>query len=91
MGQMIRLLHGFKSEEERNDILRRTQNGRRERVEGDHKLLGTHSAKYGYKFRDAEKSGYIVDNDPIVLGGVTLTDESGEVWTKARVRRRIVE
>src|SRR5215469_16863577 len=28
MGQMIRLLHGFKSEEERNDIVRRTQNGR---------------------------------------------------------------
>src|SRR5258708_28507033 len=33
MGEMIRLLHGFKAEEERNDIIRRTQNGKRERVQ----------------------------------------------------------
>jgi DNA invertase Pin-like site-specific DNA recombinase len=91
MGQMIRLLHGFKSEEERNDILRRTQNGRRERVEGDHKLLGTHSAKYGYKFEDENHANYIIDNDLIEIGGIVLKDENGEPWTKAKVRRRIVE
>src|SRR5262249_44165270 len=60
MGQMIRLLHGFKSEEERNDILRRTMNGRRERVLKDHKLLGTTKRpKYGWKFKDEDKSAYI--------------------------------
>lgn len=91
MGQMIRLLHGFKSEEERNDIIRRTQNGLRERVINDHKLLGTHSSKYGWKYADEERTKYVVDNDPIVIGGITLKDENGETWTKARVRRRIVE
>jgi site-specific DNA recombinase len=91
MGQMIRLLHGFKSEEERNDIIRRTMNGMRERVEKDHKLLGTHSSKYGWKYADEERTKYIVDNDPIEVGGTTLKDENGETWTKAKVRRRIVE
>src|SRR5437667_7590552 len=41
MGQMIRLLHGFKSQGERDDLIRRTQNGKKERVLQDHKLLGT--------------------------------------------------
>lgn len=91
MGQMIRLLHGFKSEEERNDIVRRTMNGVRERVVKDNKLLGSHSAKYGYKFKDKDGSGYIVDDDPIEVGGIVLRDENREIWTKAKVRRRIVE
>lgn len=89
MGQMIRLLHGFKSEEERNDIIRRTQNGKRERVLKDHKLLGNHPNKYGWKYADEDKGAYILDEDPIEipLDGTILRDENGEVWTKAKVRR----
>ncbi len=89
MGQMIRLLHGFKSEEERNDIIRRTQNGKRERVLKDHKLLGNHPSKYGWKFADEDKGAYILDEDPIKipLDGTILRKENGEAWTKAEVRR----
>jgi DNA invertase Pin-like site-specific DNA recombinase len=93
MGQMIRLLHGFKSEEERNDIIRRTQNGRRERVLKDHKLLGNHPNKYGWKYADEDKGAYVLDEDPIKipLDGTILRDENGEVWTRAKVRRRMFE
>jgi DNA invertase Pin-like site-specific DNA recombinase len=93
MGQMIRLLHGFKSEEERNDIIRRTQNGKRERVLKDHKLLGNHPNKYGWKYADEDKGAYILDEDPIKipLDGTILRDENGEIWTKAKVRRRMFE
>jgi site-specific DNA recombinase len=89
MGQMIRLLHGFKSEEERNDIVRRTQNGRRERVLKDNKLLGNNKQKYGFKFLDEEKGAYIPDDDPIQvpIDGRILLDEHGEPWTKAKVRK----
>src|SRR6266487_4008028 len=93
MGQMIRLLHGFKSEEERNDIVRRTQNGRRERVLKDNKLLGNNRQKYGFKYLDEDKGSYIVDNDPIQIpiDGRILLDEHGEPWTKAKIRRRMFE
>jgi hypothetical protein len=93
MGEMIRLLRGFKSEEERNDIIRRTQNGKRERVLKDHKLLGNHPNKYGWKYANEDKGAYILDEDPIKipLDGTILLDENGEVWTKAKVRRRMFE
>ena len=93
MGQMIRLLHGFKSEEERNDILRRTQNGKRERVLKDNKLHGSPMAKYGWKFKDEDKGTYMLDNDPITieLDGTILRDENEEEWTNARVRRFMFE
>lgn len=91
MGQMIRLLHGFKSEEERNDIVRRTMNGTRERVITDHKLLGTHGSKYGYKFKDRDSAEYALDNDPIEIGGIILQDENDEAWTKSKVRRLMFE
>ncbi len=94
MGQMIRLLHGFKSEEERNDIIRRTQNGKRERVLKDHKLLGNHPNKYGWKYADEDKGAYILDGDPTRIeldNGRILVDENGEPWTKAAVRRRMFE
>jgi DNA invertase Pin-like site-specific DNA recombinase len=90
MGQMIRLLHGFKAEEERNDIIRRTENGRRERVLKDHKMLGNHICKYGFKFKDEGKGAYVLDDDPIKIeldNGRILLDENGEPWTEVKVRR----
>ncbi|QBD80467.1 recombinase family protein [Ktedonosporobacter rubrisoli] len=89
LGEMIRLLHGFKAEQERNDIIRRTQNGKRERVEQDHKLLGTHPAKFGWKFADEGKGSYIRNHDPLKIGETTLLDENGEPWTEVKVRRHM--
>lgn len=94
MGQMIRLLHGFKSEEERNDIIRRTQNGRRERVQRDHKLLGNHPRKYGWNYKDKNRGAYVLSNDPIKIeldNGRILLDEKGEPWTEVKVRRYMFE
>src|SRR5260370_23477059 len=85
MGEMIRLIHGFKSETERNDIIRRTQNGKRERVLQDHKLLGTHPPLYGYKFKDDDHSAYILNNAPLTVDRVILLDENGEPWTEVTV------
>jgi len=87
LGQMIRLWHGWKSEGERNDIIRRTQNGKRERVLEDHMLLGTHDPKYGWKWADSTHGSYILNDDPLVLrDGTRLLDEDGEPWTEAKVR-----
>ncbi len=94
MGEMIRLLHGFKAEEERNDIIRRTQNGKRERVLKDHKLLGNHPDKYGWKYKDQTKGAYVLNNDPIKIeqdNGRVLLDENGEPWTEVKVRRYLFE
>lgn len=88
LGQMIRLWHGWKSEGERNDIIRRTQNGKRERVLEDHMLLGTHEPKYGWKWADDTHGAYILNDDPIVIrDGTKLLDGDGEPWTAAKVRR----
>jgi DNA invertase Pin-like site-specific DNA recombinase len=90
LGQMIRLWHGWKSEGERNDIIRRTQNGKRERVLKDNKLLGTPGPKYGWKFKDGDKGAYILNNDPITIeldNERILLDEDGEPWTPVKVRQ----
>ncbi len=51
MGEMIRLLHGFKAEQERNDIVRRTVNGKRERAK-EGKLIPGRKPLYGYSWAD---------------------------------------
>jgi len=51
MGEMIRLLHGFKAEQERNDIVRRTVNGKKERAK-EGKLIPGRKPLYGYSWAD---------------------------------------
>jgi DNA invertase Pin-like site-specific DNA recombinase len=89
MGQMIRLLHGFKSEQERNDIVRRTMNGSRERVLNDHKLLGAALPKYGWKYSNDDRAAYVKNEDPVIVGETQLLDENGDTWTEAKVRRHM--
>ncbi len=89
MGQMIRLLHGFKSEQERNDIVRRTMNGTRERIVKDHKLPGGRDTKYGWKCPNGNRDACIVNEDPLMIGEMTLYDEKGKSWTEAKVIRHM--
>jgi site-specific DNA recombinase len=49
MGEMVRLLYGFKAEQERNDIVRRTLNGRKERAK-EGKLIPSRIPLYGYQW-----------------------------------------
>ncbi|HEY4388144.1 MAG TPA: recombinase family protein, partial [Ktedonobacteraceae bacterium] len=91
LGQMIRLWNGWKSEGERNDIIRRTQDGKRERVLKDHMLMGTHEPKFGWKYKDEKRGTYILNHDPLTINGTVLRDEHNEAWTEARIRRYIVD
>ena len=56
MGEMVRLLYGFKAEQERNDIVRRTLNGRKERAK-EGKLIPSRVPLYGYLWGDPEVGG----------------------------------
>src|SRR5438445_3019780 len=89
MGQMIRLLHGFKAEQERNDIVRRTMNGTRERIVKDHKLPGGRDTKYSWKCPNGNRDACIVNEGPLMIGEITLYDEKGESWTEAKVIRHM--
>jgi DNA invertase Pin-like site-specific DNA recombinase len=86
MGQMIRLLHGFKSEQERDDIIRRTMNGTRERILKDHKLPGAGTIKYGWKCPNGDRDTYVANEDPLIIDEIELKDENGYPWTEAKVR-----
>jgi len=62
LGDVIRAIYGFVAETERGNILKRSADGKRERVmEG--KLLGTGYALYGYAWRSdkpKEKDAYVI-------------------------------
>ncbi|HEU5375457.1 MAG TPA: recombinase family protein [Ktedonobacteraceae bacterium] len=87
IGEMIRLLHGFKAEEELNDIRRRTMNGKRAKVEGKEdgvtkKLIGSGTRLYGYKWTYSTKGkreGYELNLD------VLMIDEDSIEWTEVKV------
>ncbi len=87
-GQMMRLLRGYKSEEEINDFVRRTMGGKRTKAEGDEtkgrppRIIGQGHRRYGYKF--------IRDDRGKVIGvelneDVILVDSEGTKWTEVKV------
>lgn len=83
IGEMVRLLHGFKAQEEANDIKRRTMNGKRERAKNG-KLLGAGVPVYGYTYAHNQKGeidrSYYIPNNTIIL-----VEEDGTEWTEVKV------
>ncbi|HEY0755106.1 MAG TPA: recombinase family protein, partial [Ktedonobacteraceae bacterium] len=87
-GQLMRLLKGYKAEEEINDFVRRTKNAKRDKALGNPakgippKVIGNGSRDYGYEYvRDAEgKVETIAPNYDVVL-----VDSKGIEWTEVRV------
>ena len=90
IGELIRILHGFKAKEELQDIRRRTMHGKRAKVEGrrkdgsigSKKIIGTGQRLYGYKYVFDDKGkriGYELNHD------VFLVDEDGTEWTEVKV------
>ena len=90
IGELIRILHGFKAKEELQDIRRRTMHGKRAKVEGrnkdgtigQRKIIGTGHRLYGYT--------YVFDDKGKRIGyernlAVILTDEDGTQWTEVTV------
>ena len=87
-GQLMRLLKGYKAEEEVNDFVRRSKNAIRHKALGDpekgipSKIIGNGFRPYGYKFvcdakgkREALELNY----------DVIWVDRKGVEWTEVRV------
>lgn len=96
IGELIRILHGFKAKEELLDIKRRTMHGKRAKVEGRQKdgtigpkkIIGSGNRLYGYQ--------YILDEKGKRMGyelnlAVILVDEDGIEWTEIKVVLYIFE
>src|SRR2546421_1621484 len=87
-GQIMRFFKGYKAEEEVNDFVRRTRDGKREKALGNEykgipqQIIGTGDRLYGYKFALNEKGvrvGYTLNLD------VIFVDEDGTEWTEVTV------
>jgi hypothetical protein len=87
-GQLMRLLKGYKAEEEINDFVRRSKNGQRYKASGDPekgippKIIGSGPRLYGYKYVLNSKG----KREMLTLNyDVLLTDSKGVTWTEVRV------
>lgn len=85
-GQIMRFFKGVKAEEEINDFVRRSRDGKREKTLGSAEkpgqVLGTGMRLYGYKFVLNEKGvrvGY-TPNDEIIY-----VEADGTEWTEVKV------
>jgi hypothetical protein len=85
-GQIMRFFKGEKAEEEINDFVRRSRDGKREKALGaaekPGRILGTGMRLYGYQFVLNEKGvrvGYI-PNDEIIY-----VEADGTEWTEVKV------
>ncbi len=93
-GQIMRFFKGYKAEEEVNDFVRRTRDGKGEKALGDpekkkpQQIVGSGYRLYGYKFVTNAKGvrvGYELNLD------VIFVDEDGTEWTEVTVVRFIFE
>ena len=94
VGQVIRFFKGYKAEEEVNDFVRRTRDGKREKALGNEnkgipqQIVGTGNSLYGYKFVLNEKGvrvGYALNH------AVIFVEADGTEWTEVSVVMFIFE
>lgn len=87
-GQIMRFFKGNKAEEEVNDFVRRTRDGKREKALGNEEkgipqhIIGTGDRLYGYQFVLNERGvriGYELNL------AVIFVDENGTEWTEVKV------
>jgi len=87
-GQIMRFFKGYKAEEEVNDFVRRTMDGRREKALGNpeknkpQRIVGSGHRLYGYKFIRNERGvpiGYELNHEIIYV------DADGTEWTEVKV------
>ncbi|QBD82459.1 hypothetical protein EPA93_43380 [Ktedonosporobacter rubrisoli] len=87
-GQLMRLLKGYKAEEEINDFVRRSKNAIRHKALGEPEkgvppqVIGNGTRFYGYKFvlNSQGKRGLLELNNDVVL-----VDRKGVTWSEVRV------
>jgi site-specific DNA recombinase len=87
-GQNMRFFKGYKAEDEINDFVRRTRDGKREKALGNEdkgvppKIVGTGNRLYGYEFVCNEKGiriGYKLRLD------IVHVEDDGTEWTEVKV------
>ncbi len=87
-GQILRFFKGRKAEEEVNDFVRRTRDGKREKVLGNEEkgipqhIIGTGDRLYGYMFVINERGvriGFELNHT------VIFVDEDGTEWTEVKI------
>jgi site-specific DNA recombinase len=87
-GQIMRFFKGYKAEDEVNDFVRRTKDGKREKALGNEnkgippQIIGTGNRLYGYEFVFSEKSirvGYRLKLDIVHI------EADGTEWTEVKV------
>ncbi len=85
-GQIMRFIRGSKAEDEINDLVRRTTDGRREKALGNEKrapkIIGQGIRPYGFKYiydDKGKRSGYELNYTVVHI------DESGNEWTEVKV------
>lgn len=69
--------YGFMAGEDRKRIIQRTDDGRRARAKSG-KMLGSGSARYGYKWNE-DRTAYLINDDVIKV------DEAGFSWSEAEI------
>ncbi len=87
-GQLMRLLKGYKAEEEINDFVRRSKNGKRHKALGNAengtppKVIGNNGRYYGYRYvHDSKgKKETLVPNHDVIF-----VDRKSIKWTEVRV------
>lgn len=91
-GQIMRFIKGYKAEDEINDLVRRTSDGRREKALGvaekgiPPKIVGNGARLYGYQYlydEKGERIGYELNFSVVHVG------EDGTEWTEVTVVRFI--
>lgn len=94
LGEIIRLLRGYKAEEEVADMVRRTRNGRMAKARGNPEkgiepaVIGHGARRYGYVYvfnGKGKRSGYVINEE------VIHTDPTGKKWTEGDVIVYIID
>lgn len=90
LGKVIRAFYGFKAEEERNDIFRRTHDGIEARVKNG-SIIPSHKPLYGYSWDDASpgmKNRYIINPKEATVVK-RMFDMAKNGWTLRAIARQL--
>lgn len=88
IGEMIRLIKGYKAEEEIHDFVRRSRGGKRAKATGDTvrgippKIVGNGVALFGYKFtydQSGKRAGLAINYE------IIHTEPNGTEWSEYKV------